>query len=108
MDIVKLLPEYLDIGLEEGELEDLTRLVLQKQLRALKESIAVQVVNARSAMLMDDLEGSNRYLSQARKFKNQYHHFLAELQRLNKDESEVLHVTEPETLKAAWPVDLPK
>ena len=87
MDVIKLLPEYLD-GLEDSELEGITRVVLMRQVQALKESIAVQVVNARSATLMDDLDGSTKYLGQARKMKTQYLHFLAELRRLDAPEEE--------------------
>ena len=86
MDIINLIPDYLDTGLEDGELEELTRMVLQKQIRGLKESIAVTVVNARSASLMDDLEGSHKFIAQAKKMKIQYHHFLGELTRLEKRE----------------------
>jgi len=84
MDIVDILPEYLDVGLEEGELEEIAVLVLTKQVKALKEAIGVMVVNARSATMMDDMEGSSKALGQARKMKKQYHHFVGELNRLTK------------------------
>ena len=87
MDIVEILPEYLDIGLEDGELKELSRWALEKQILGLKQSIAIQVINARSATLMDDLDGSTKSLSQARKMKEQYHHFLDELNRLDVPES---------------------
>tara|TARA_Y100000310_G_scaffold345020_1_gene461230 strand:- start:6967 stop:7284 length:318 start_codon:yes stop_codon:yes gene_type:complete len=85
MDIIKLLPEYLDTGVEDEELVQLARWALQRQIQGLKESIAIQVINARSATLLDDLDGSSKALSRARLLKKQYHHFLAELTRLDKD-----------------------
>ena len=82
MDIVKLLPEYLDTGLEDGELNEIAEFALAQHIKQLKVAIANSVINARSATLMDNMEGSSKALGEARKFKKQYHHFQAELARL--------------------------
>ena len=82
MDVIKILPDYLDVGLEEGELEDLVTVTIQAHLVQLKRAIANSVISARSCTLMDNLDGSTKAMGEARKFQKQYHHFLAELTRL--------------------------
>jgi hypothetical protein len=44
---------------------------------------------------MDNLEGSQKALAEARKFKKQYHHFLAELTRLRGSGPELTPEPEP-------------
>lgn len=83
MDIIKILPEYLDAGLEEGELEELVKVSIKAHLTQLKRAIAQAVISARAFTLMDNLDGSTKALEEARKFKKQYHHFLTELKRLH-------------------------
>jgi hypothetical protein len=95
MDVIKIMPEYLDTGMEDGELEDLVEATLRAHLTQLKRAIANSVTSARSCTLMDNLEGSQKALAEARKFKNQYHHFLAELTRLRGSGPELTPEPEP-------------
>jgi len=96
MDVIKMLPEYLDTGLEDGELEDITRIALAKHIRELKGAIANAVINAKSFNLLDNLEGANKALTEARKFSKQYHHFLAELNRMNNGDDVESPIAAPE------------
>jgi len=82
MDVIQILPEFLeDVSTEE--MEELARVAITGYIRALKTAIANSVINARSQVLLDNLEGSTKALAEARKFKAQYNHFLGELNRLN-------------------------
>jgi|TARA_Y100000296_G_C5154260_1_gene248120 hypothetical protein len=95
MDVIKIIPEYLDMGLEPGELESLVETTIEAHLVQLKRAIANSVVSARSFTLMDNLDGSTKALGEARKFKKQYHHFLAELTRLRGSGPELTPEPEP-------------
>lgn len=95
MDIIKILPEYLDTGLEEGELEALVTASIQAHLVQLKQAITRAVISARAFTLMDNLDGSTKALEEARRFQKQYHHFLEELKRLQNGDSKRSLVPEP-------------
>lgn len=84
MDIVKLLPEYLD-G-DEGQLQALAGMALRKRCNTLRETIADGIVTARAMALMDDLEGQSKVLKEVRKLKAQLNAFQAELRRLEGDD----------------------
>jgi hypothetical protein len=83
MDIIKLLPEYLDLGVDANELVAITQAALAKRIRDLKLAIAEAVVQARACTLLDNLEGSHQALQRARQLQKEYHHFFAEWRRLN-------------------------
>ena len=85
MDIVKLLPEYLDIGVDEEELRQIAMSSLADRIRNLKLLIGQSVVQARACTLLDDLPGSSQALQKARQLKKEYHHFYAEWVRLISD-----------------------
>ena len=60
MDVIEILPEYLDAGLEAGELETLAISAIEAHLVQLKRAIANSVISARSCTLMDNLDGSTK------------------------------------------------
>ena len=82
MDIIQLLPEYLDLGVDQDELVAVTQAALAKRIRDLKLAIAEAVVQARAGSLLDNLEGSHQALHRARQLQREYHHFYAEWSRL--------------------------
>lgn len=82
MDIIKMLPEYLDLGVDDQELQAITQAALAQRIRGLKLAIAEAVVQARGCTLLDNLEGSHQALHRARQLQQEYHHFYAEWQRL--------------------------
>ena len=82
MDIIQLLPEYLDSGVDQDELVAVTQAALAKRIRDLKLAIAEAVVQARAGSLLDNLEGSHQALHRARQLQREYHHFYAEWSRL--------------------------
>lgn len=86
MDTNNLLPKYLDIGVEEEEMKVITLMALQGRLKQLKVAIAEMILQAQASLFMDNLEGQNVSLKQARKLKKEYHHFYAEYRRLMGDE----------------------
>lgn len=83
MDIIKLLPEYLDTGVDAEELTQIAQAALAQRIRDLKLAIGQAVVQARSCTLLDNLEGSHQALQRARQLQREYHHFFAEWTRLN-------------------------
>ena len=82
MDIIQLLPEYLDLGVDQDELEAVTQAALAKRIRDLKLAIAEAVVQACACTLLDNLEGSHQALQRTRQLQREYHHFFAEWSRL--------------------------
>lgn len=88
MDIIQLLPEYLDLGVDQKELVAVTQAALAKRVRDLKLAIAEAVVQARACTLLDNLEGSHQALQRARQLQREYHHFFAEWSRLQVKRSE--------------------
>ena len=82
MDIVKLLPEYLDLGVDAEEMQHIALAALARRIRDLKLAIAEAVMQARACTLMDNLDGSNKALQQARHLQREYHHFYTEWRRL--------------------------
>lgn len=82
MEIIKLLPEYLDLGVDQEELVAITQAALAKRIRDLKLAIGEAVVQARACTLLDNLEGSHQALQRARQLQKEYHHFFAEWSRL--------------------------
>ena len=82
MDIVKLLPEYLDIGVDQEEMRQLSFAAVAQRIREVKLAVAQSVVQARACTLMDNLEGSNKALEQARRLQREYHEFYAQWRRL--------------------------
>jgi hypothetical protein len=82
MDIIQLLPEYLDLGVDQDELVAITQAALAKRIRDLKLAIAEAVIQARAGTLLDNLEGSHQALQRARQLQREYHHFFAEWSRL--------------------------
>lgn len=82
MDIIKILPEYLDLGVDPDELNAIAQAALAQRLRSLKLAIGEAVVQARAATLLDNLEGAHQALQRARQLQKEYHHFYAEWQRL--------------------------
>lgn len=83
MDIIKLLPEYLDLGVDPEEMQQIAQAALAQRLRSLKLAIGEAVVQARAATLLDNLEGSHQALHRARQLQREYHHFYAEWSRFN-------------------------
>jgi len=83
MDIIKILPEYLDNGVDAEELAQIAQAALAQRIRDLKLAIAQAIVQARSCTLLDNLEGSHQALHRARQLQKEYHHFYAEWQRLS-------------------------
>lgn len=83
MDIIKLLPEYLNLGVDADELVAITQAALAQRIRDTKLAIAQAVVQARACTLLDNLEGSHQALHRARQLQKEYHHFFAEWQRLS-------------------------
>jgi hypothetical protein len=83
MDIIKLIPEYLDLGVDQDELVAIAQAALAKRIRDLKLAIAEAVVQARACTLLDNLEGSHQALARARQLQREYHHFHAEWVRLS-------------------------
>ena len=88
MDIVKLLPEYLDVGVDEEELRQLSLAAVAQRIREVKLAVAQAVVQARACTLMDNLEGSNTALQQARRLQREYHEFYAQWRRLSGSENQ--------------------
>jgi len=82
MDTKDVLAKYLDVGVEDEEMETITLMAIQNRLKQLKMAIAESIIQSQAAAQVDNLEGSNAALKQARKLKNEYHHFYAELRRL--------------------------
>lgn len=82
MDVVKILPEYLDIGVDDEEMRQISLAAVAQRIRQLKLAVAQSVVQARSSTLMDNLEGANSSLQQARRLQQEYHHFYAQWRRL--------------------------
>jgi len=82
MDMIDILPEYLDTGMVDGEIKNLAVSTIRNHLTQLKQAIANSVISARSHTLMDNLKGADTAMEQARKLQTQYHYFLSELSRL--------------------------
>lgn len=82
MDLVRLLPEFLDVGVDDAEMEEIAMAALQSQIKLLKVAIANAVVNARGHTLIDNLGGAEKALAEARRLQTQYHAFLSELERM--------------------------
>ena len=83
MDIVKLLPEYLDLGVDQEEMRQIALAAVAQRIREIKLSVAQAVVQARACTLLDNLEGSNTALQQARRLQREYHEFYAQWRRLS-------------------------
>ena len=82
MDIVNLLPEYLDMGVDQEEMRQIALAALAQRVRDVKLAVAQAVVQARASTLMDNLEGANTALQQARRLQREYHEFYAQWRRL--------------------------
>ncbi len=82
MDVIKLLPQYLDLGVDQEEMRQITLTALAQRIREIKLSVAQAVVQARACTLLDNLEGSNTALQQARRLQREYHDFYAQWRRL--------------------------
>ena len=78
MDIAKSLVQYLDTGVDGQEIRQLCRAAVAQRIREIKLASAQAVVQARSCDLMDDPEGSNVALEQARRLQREYHEFYAQ------------------------------
>ena len=87
MDIVKLLPEHLDLGVDQEEMRQIALAAVAQRIREIKLSVAQAVVQARACTLMDNLEGSNTSLQQARRLQREYHEFYAQWRRLSGSEN---------------------
>lgn len=88
MDIVNLLPEYLDLGVDQEEMRQIALAALAQRIRDLKISVAQAVVQARACTLLDNLEGSSTALQQARRLQREYHEFYAQWRRLSVSENQ--------------------
>ena len=82
MDVIDILREFIDTGVQEEELRSLVEDSIQAHIKLVKQAMANAVISARAAVLLDNLDGSTKMMAEARKLKKQYHHFLAELARL--------------------------
>lgn len=82
MDIVNLLPEYLDMGVDQEEIRQIAMAALAQRIREIKLSVAQAVVQAKVCTMMDDLEGSDKALQQARLHQREYHELYAQWRRL--------------------------
>lgn len=82
MDTIQLLPEYLDVGVDPGELRQIALAALARRIRELKLAVAEAVVRSRACELLDDQEGIRQALQGARQLQVQYHHFYAEWRQL--------------------------
>ncbi|MCH7713759.1 MAG: hypothetical protein IIC99_09065 [Chloroflexi bacterium] len=78
MDVIKLLPEYLDMGVDQEEMRQITLAALAQRIREVKLSVAQAVVQARACTLMDDTEAAGTALQQARRLQREYHEFYAQ------------------------------
>lgn len=78
MDVIKVLPEYLDLGVDQEEMRQIALTVLAQRIREIKLSVAQAVVQARSCELMDNPEGSSASLQQAHRLQLEYHEFYAQ------------------------------
>ena len=81
-DIVNLLPEYLDMGVDQEEMRQIALAALAQRVRDIKLAVAQSVVQARASTLLDNLEGANAALQQARRLQREYHEFYAQWLRL--------------------------
>ena len=88
MDIIKSLPDFLDIGVEEEEMKAVALNALAKRLNALKAAIAETLLGAKAQALTDNFTAQHEALKQAKALKKEYHHFYAEFNRLQKGEEE--------------------
>jgi len=88
MDIIKTLPDFLDIGVEEEEMKVLSLNALAKRLKLLKDTITDVLLGAKAHALTDNFTAQNEALKEAKRLKKEYHHFYAEFNRLQKDEEE--------------------
>ena len=88
MDVIKVLPEYLDFGVDKEEMRQIALTAVAQHIREIKLSVALAVVQARACTLMDNLEGSNTALQQARRLQREYHEFYAQWLRLSGSENQ--------------------
>jgi hypothetical protein len=91
MDVIESLPEYLDLGVDQGEMRQIALAALAQRIREIKLSVAQAVVQATACSLMDDVDGANAARQQARRLQREYHEFHAQWRRLSG-----LETTEPE------------
>ena len=83
MDVIKLLPEYLDMGVGQEEMRQIALAALAQRIREIKLSVAQAVVQAGSSTLMENPEGSDTALQQARRLQREYYEFYAQWRRLS-------------------------
>ena len=96
MDIIKTLPEFLDVGVEAEEMKAVALTALSKRLNQLKIAIADVLLGAKAQALTDNFTAQNEALKNAKALKKEYHHFYAEFNRLQKDEEENWAIPEDE------------
>ena len=97
MNLEQLLREYIDIGVDDEEMQQIALASLAERIRGLKLQIAQAVNEARACLLLDNLNGSNQALKTAASLKKQYHYFYGEWHRLGGDR-------QADTLPSASPV----
>ena len=83
MDVIKIMEEFLGEEMDKEEMKQLAVDSITAHLQLLKKAIANTIISARSATLVDNLEGSDHAMAEARKFQKLYYHFQAELSRLH-------------------------
>lgn len=90
MDIIKTLPEFLDVGVEEEEYKAIASMALGSTLKELKLAVGKQLVQYRLLGLMgDNMEMQNKVLEGLKKLKKQYHMVYAEFKRLQDKDTSV-------------------
>ena len=72
MEIVKLLSQFLDVGVDGEELRQIALAALAHRLRELKLAIGVAVVDAQGELMEGCLPGVDRSLQKARRLGEEY------------------------------------
>lgn len=78
MDVADILTKYLDRGVDGQEIRQLCRVAVAQRIRDIKLATAQAVVQAKSRDVMDDPDGSDAALQQARNLQKEYREFYAE------------------------------
>jgi hypothetical protein len=72
VEIIKLLSQFIDVGVDGEELRQIALAALAHRLRDLKLSIGVAVVDAQGELMEGCLPGVDRSLQKARRLGEEY------------------------------------
>lgn len=72
MEIIALLSQYLDVGVDGGELRQIALAALAHRLRDLKLAIGLAVVEAQGEMMAGCLLGVDQSLQRAGRLREEY------------------------------------